>query len=314
MSELVWIVGVFGGSCVLLSLAIHAAVRLAPLDRLHPRPRARVLTVAAVLPALGGLVVALAVFVPHPWLGLPDHCLIDGGHLHLCLRCGMPAPPLGLTAFALLFCLRAAWRVAPELLRGVRAGRLVRRLGGGERVGDVIVLPLDAPLAFTAGFLRPRIFVSRSTAARPEWRAVMAHERDHAIHRDPLIRLVVRVGAALHAPLVGALLDRRLVAAQELAADEAAADDLGDRLEVARQIVAWARAAQGTPATDGLAARFDEGDLDHRVRVLLDAPAYLTGPTRAHVAGLSLVTAALTGALTTSIHHGVEVSLHLLGA
>ncbi|MEQ8461909.1 MAG: hypothetical protein RLO52_07540 [Sandaracinaceae bacterium] len=315
MAELVWVVGVFGVSCVLLSLAVGVPVALAPLGRLHPRPRARVLTIAALLPALGGLLVALAVFVPHPWLGLPDHCLIDAGHLHLCLLCGVPAPPLALSVFAGLFCLRALWRVTPELLRGVRAGRLVRRLGGGRRVGDAVILPVDAPLAFTAGFFRPQVFVSEATAALPEWGAVMAHERDHAAHRDPLMRLLTRLGDALHAPWIGARLDRRLVASQELAADDAAALALGDRVEVARQIVAWARASQRSPARPPMmGVGFDEGDLDHRVRVLLDAPRYVAGPTRGQVTGLTLVTTAAMGALTTSIHHAVEVSVHLLGA
>ena len=75
------------------------------------------------------------------------------------------------------------------------------------------------------------------------------------------------------------------------------------------------RRASATAAGTGYDA--ERAMLDEATRgmhVLLDAPRYVAVHTRGQVTGLTLVTTAAMGALTTSIHHAVEVSVHLLGA
>jgi Zn-dependent protease with chaperone function len=161
-------------------------------------------------------------------------------------------------------------------------------------------------VAFVAGFVRPRTYVSEAARA---WTAVLAHERDHARHRDPLVRLLTRLALALAPPGLGSWLEPRLARAQELAADEAAAGAVGDRLEVARQLVDWARLHAAAPP---LALAFGHGDVDERVRLLMDPPRYLAGPSRAQLGAILVGAASTTLSLAPSIHRGVEELVHLL--
>ncbi len=93
-----------------------------------------------------------------------------------------------------------------------------RRVIAGRRV---LVVPAARPLAFCAGLLRPRVYVSTGALERlgeAELAAVVAHEAHHAARRDPLRILVARaIGDAYS---LGAL-PRREQALAELAADAA---------------------------------------------------------------------------------------------
>ncbi|MGI8806170.1 MAG: M56 family metallopeptidase [Thermoleophilaceae bacterium] len=101
---------------------------------------------------------------------------------------------------------------------------------GGARVverSSVTVFEGSAPHAFCAGFLRPRIFLSRGAVERlpaAELAAVVAHERHHLGRRDPLRMLAARVlrDALFFMPILRRL-ERRYTALAEIAADEAAA-------------------------------------------------------------------------------------------
>jgi hypothetical protein len=95
-----------------------------------------------------------------------------------------------LGAAVLVVAARAAWRQ----LRAHR--RLIRDLPvAGTLPGHPTVHVLDAaaPIAFCAGWLRPRVYVSNAVLERlsePELHAVLAHEQHHRTLRDPL-RLAV---------------------------------------------------------------------------------------------------------------------------
>ncbi len=308
MNEAVWFVALFGGAAVLAGLVLRGALALPVVERLHPRTRARLVAGASALPLVAGLLVLLATFVPHPWLGLPDHCLTHHGHLHLCLDCGLPTPPLAMWIGAALYAGFVLHRLGQAAAAGLRARRALGRLARAESVdGELSVLPMPGHVAFVAGFLRPRMYVSEAARA-PGWTAVLAHERDHARHRDPLHRFGVRLALSV-APGVAGWLERRLARAQELAADEAAASELGDRFEVARQLVAWARHQRHAPE---LALAFGHGDVRERVRLLMDPPRYLDGPTRRQLGALLALVPLVVLLLAPSIHHGVEELVHLL--
>jgi len=97
--------------------------------------------------------------------------------------------------------------------------------------GRVRVVASDEAFAVTCGLLRPRILVSEGLArslSRAELTAVLAHERCHLQHRDPLRLLAARMlaGYGFYLPaarwLAGQLGLRR-----ELAADRAAATRAG---------------------------------------------------------------------------------------
>src|SRR5437588_2431038 len=67
--------------------------------------------------------------------------------------------------------------------------------------------------AFCAGYLRPRVYISTGALRRlstEEFRAVLAHERHHAVRRDPLRLLVARTlaDALFFLPALGRIAER----------------------------------------------------------------------------------------------------------
>lgn len=129
---------------------------------------------------------------------------------------------LGLVAFLL---------GARSLYRQLRAHRrfMATLSPGGSRIVDgssVTLFEGSVPHAFCAGFLRPRILMSRGAVERlpvAELAAVVAHERHHLERRDPLRMLAARVlrDALFFLPILRQL-ERRYAALAEIAADEAA--------------------------------------------------------------------------------------------
>ena len=89
----------------------------------------------------------------------------------------------------------------------------------------------DQAFAVTYGLIRPRILVSTGLALAltgPEIGAVLAHEREHLRHRDPLRLLAARLAAAWACYLPAAQwLAGRAALRRELAADRAAAEFSG---------------------------------------------------------------------------------------
>jgi hypothetical protein len=120
---------------------------------------------------------------------------------------------------------RAAVRETSAHRRAVQRTRTIeeRQLGGTA----VTVVEDDTPRAFCAGYLHPRVHLSTGALALLSERqlcAVLAHERHHALRRDPLRLLVARVlGEALFCLPAVRRLAARYDALAELAADEAAA-------------------------------------------------------------------------------------------
>ncbi len=89
--------------------------------------------------------------------------------------------------------LRGAWRQFRAHRRLVRALPVAGSLPGHSAV---CVVDVAAPLAFCAGWLHPRIYVSTGALSRlseSELRAVLAHEHHHRARRDPLRLAVGRV-------------------------------------------------------------------------------------------------------------------------
>jgi hypothetical protein len=119
-------------------------------------------------------------------------------------------------------------RVAFSLTRGIRAQRryLARLSVRGERElagRRVTVIASGRALAFCAGLLRPRIYLSEGALARlrpAELDAIVAHEAHHASRRDPLRILVARA--------IGAAFGAREQTLADLSADAAAVRRVGD--------------------------------------------------------------------------------------
>lgn len=150
---------------------------------------------------------------------------------------GRDLPPLGLLVLSL-----AVGSIAATAISAVRlvhrTGRVTRRttvttpsalLAAADRVGIAHrfqVFRDDSPLAYTAGLVRPQVWASTALArglTADELDAVLWHEREHLLRRDPLRVLIVRVISSLFVivPLVR-VAALRFEVAKELDADRAA--------------------------------------------------------------------------------------------
>jgi bla regulator protein blaR1 len=139
-------------------------------------------------------------------------------------------------------------------VRQVRAHRrLIRALpvtGALPGHASVLVVAADAPMAFCAGWLRPRVYVSTAVLDRlsnTELRAVLAHEAHHGALRDPLRLAIGRIlcTALFFLPVLRPLHDRHADEA-EITADAAAlAASDGARAPLASAMLALAATPAG---------------------------------------------------------------------
>ncbi len=117
---------------------------------------------------------------------------------------------------------------------------------GGARV---TVFTHEAPEAFCAGLLRPRVYLSSAalgTVERGELAAVIEHETHHCRRRDPLRILIVQVlsDSLFFLPVMRHVLKRYRTLA-ELAADEAAMTAGADRRSLAAAVLMFAQGPTG---------------------------------------------------------------------
>jgi hypothetical protein len=183
-----------------------------------------------------------------------------------------------LGAAVLLVALRAAVGHARAHRRLIRALPVTGALPGYPAVH---VVDLATPMAFCAGWLRPRVYVSVGVLRRledDELAAVLAHEHDHRTLRDPL-RLAF--GAVLSQALfflpVLRPLHERYGDVAELRADAAAKD----ALDGAAGPLASAMLVFGTSPSGGVV-----GISPERVDSLLGRTTAWRAPRLALIAGL----------------------------
>lgn len=194
----------------------------------------------------------------------------------------------GASALLVRTCLRLAGTIT-------RAGRACRRMSGEPGGMVVIDDPWPSAYAVPAGTLRiGRIVVSSGMlrALSPvERRALLAHESAHLRHRHHLYRMAATAVASLNPLLAG--LPRAIEDATERWADEAAADEVGDRRVVARA-VARAALAAAPGGREGFApARFGDRDTARRVDALLAGP-----PARRRLPAVALCALLVVSVLT----------------
>lgn len=213
-----------------------------------------------------------------------------------------------IVAIGIAAAVRAAVHLACALNAGRRLARGLMRVATADtELGPrVFVVPGQRPLAACLGFIRPSIVISQATRCRlgpAELAAVIAHERHHAVRRDPL-----------RAALLGALraaFGRRGPVARLVDADR-----------LRREIDADHCAAVTGPGRSALAAAFlatdgwdDHGVDARRVDRLAGRPVDLCPPRRDLVT-LGLAAAVLTTTLvllfaTTGCVSGPECGGHV---
>lgn len=157
--------------------------------------------------------------------------------------------------------------------------------------------------AFTAGWLRPRVYIARSLADRlaPEQlTAVLAHEAAHVRRRDPLRLSLLRflALALFWIPALRRLADDVADEAEIQADDEAAQERPLTLASAMLELAGWERAGTTGRVGVGFARRADL--LDRRIRRLAGeqpvARSHLTRRSLA-AAALALVAVLLSGAI-----------------
>jgi Zn-dependent protease with chaperone function len=221
------------------------------------------------------------------------------------------APAMALVTLAAIgaVVLATACNATARHLRGHR--RYMRHLAalGPRQHGEVLVFDDDAPQAFCAGLLRPRIYLSRGTLGALDagaLRAVIAHERHHRDRHDPLRVLLATVfsEALFFLPVMARLRDR-FVALLELAADEAAVrDGQGGAGGLAAAMLAFDAAASPAGAV---------GIAPERVDHLAGRPPTWRLPRLALALGAVTVAAMLVGVWAAGQHAVVRTTLAVPG-
>ena len=275
------------------------------LGGLAPAAQSRVLLAAALAPALVSTALLSAMVFD---------LVVRRCDVHRCLLHGSAALSPLVAGLAVLLAMRLG-RQGWAALRALRHSRsIARALEGVASPGGAgsMIVPVDEPQAFVVGLFRPRMYLSqgllRTTDPR-DLESVMEHERSHVQRRDPLRRLIASLGLAFHLPGIASIIERRLAATQESAADADAARVLGDPPRIAEALVKVARLRV---ARLPLAVGILGSDLEFRVRELL-SPA--TRPDRpAPVFLIAVATTGFAAALLVAdpIHTAFESLVRLL--
>jgi hypothetical protein len=197
----------------------------------------------------------------------------------------------------------ATWRQ----VRGYR--RLVRALPSGRPLaGDhsVLVVQTSAPLAFCAGWVRPRVYISSGALERlspSEVRAVLAHEQHHGALRDPLRLAISRVlcQALFFLPVLRSL-HTTYADAAELTADAAALEALeGATAPLASAMLALDASQRGSVT----------GISGQRVDALLGLPVHARLPRLLLVGALATLAVLVALAWRASASASVHTTLNL---
>lgn len=160
---------------------------------------------------------------------------------------GWPIVLFGLLCLA--FLATGLWRAA----RAIMQTRRMVRLWNGRTVSTassagvpVMETASDAPPLVVAGLLRPRLYVSSSAAevlSEHELARAIAHESAHVRRHDNLKKLLLRLCCL---PVAGAL-ERRWIAAAEMAADMDAVRSRREALDLASALVKASKMATPSP-------------------------------------------------------------------
>lgn len=174
----------------------------------------------------------------------------------------------------------------------------------------VTVLNTSAPLAFTAGMLRPKIYLSQGlldSLSDTQQVCVITHENAHKSARDPMQKWLFSIFSAYYPVYIRQPYRQAFDLAAELQADYKACN-VADPLDVATTLIQVGKWRVGESPDLGVA--FGQDFLRQRVQ-------YLLNPANSNSRGLVFLVLVSTGLLTTnllsvdSIHHYIELLLNL---
>ena len=243
-----------------------------------------------------------------PWPG----ALMLESHCHPSSHCTAHSPTgLGLDAVSFLTLVAGLLLVRAMALsvRFQNAQSPLRSLWQKSHRDGYEQLDCNAPLALTAGLLRPRIFLSSGLTAqlsRTELRAVLAHEQAHQRHRDNLRQFLLQL---LTAPALARQLRADMHQAIEQRADLQAASACGGPQAMAHILIRLQRLALASPPL--LHSGMGGADFSQRISALLQASAP-SATARWWPAALITSMALLAGLSASPVHHILEALAGLL--
>ncbi len=250
----------FGVDAVMVLAALVAA------RYLHPRTETRLLGATAVVVA-GSWVAALTVLAAGPLGGLL--VAVDLGRWPVSLGIRSPIPD-SIEALAVAVLVLTALSASLATRREARTARQRRELKRACADTELMVVESPTPIAFALPGRPARIVVS-STMLRAldaaDRRVLLAHERAHLRFHHHLYQATVDFGAAICPVLFP--LRARIRFSMERWADEASADELGERRPIAR---ALARAGFATAARPVPSLAFGATGVAARIEALLASP------------------------------------------
>lgn len=314
-SAVAWLLLLIGSAVAVA--AVHALARRR-FRRLATSGRVFSLVVVGWLPVLIASLVLAGCYAPWVLAAMGwghDHCDHHGGHVHLCLEHIYPAKA-GLLSWG-LFGVVAAWlalglsELAKDVESGLRLQRSLVALSEGDG-GNAAIVDAEIPLSVTAGLWSPRIFVTSALVrvlSPLQRRAVLEHERCHARERHALLKLVASIGAVWLPRSTRRALLADVALACERRSDEAAADALGDRLEVAAALLATQRALRHRAPLGVLSFQGSDG-FEARIRGLTERARNVE--LRLGRIGVAIAAAAALAVVAgNQLHHGMETVLSL---
>lgn len=255
-----------------------------------------------ILFAAGTVFIGMAVYLAHiflPWdiaLNLPQYCLNiiqQSSEWHVSIGSTLFIL-IGLT-FSLIF-----WKTGKQI---VLSRRLAKRLNTmdvrslteklNKQLGkqDIIVVHGTKPLAFTTGFLKPRIILSTELLDLlddKELQAVVLHEDYHRRHRDPLKMFVVSLlsDALWFLPVLKRWMhDYRMM--RELLADKAAIQTMGSQLELSSALLKLIHT--GLVDQPASSVPFADQTVNDRLKLLIDTNTKISTVPKKNATVLSAV-------------------------
>jgi len=278
-----------------------------------PRQRSVALQFLCMAPALMSLALTASVFS-----SAMERRLV-ALHCHPGSECPIhvPAVASGLSAWVCMGL--ASLLAALTLFYLVREATRMRQLGRGlnaladSSLANVRMIPSAELLAFSAGLLRPTVFVSQGLAQQTsseELEAIVQHERAHGRRRDNLRDWLASLCTWGWPSEIRRDLLREVRLAAEQCCDAAAARAVSDPLLVAHTLVKVQKLAR-RPAD--IACGFTGSSIEARVSALLqlEASRGSSGP----LVSLLAIPAGVAGVVvlaTDPLHHLVEMVLDWL--
>jgi hypothetical protein len=295
---------------VSLASRMAAPAITARVDRWTPDSRAAALFLLRVLPYATGLAVAFAVVFPmFLWFEPSD----TQERVAATLAGGAVAGALWLARGG--YRAIRAWSATRTLARRWRTEG--QRLDTFEVSVPVFAIDEAYPLVAVVGFRRPELFISRRLLLEctlEELRAMVLHECAHIAAADNIKRLVLRACPDLW-PATPALETCWARAAEEAADAAAAASRPTLRIDLAQALVRVARLASGAHRPLPASAFYLGGNIESRVKRLLDAAEPTTAsalpvPLLSAVFGFGTILALMVFA--PALHDAIEAIVKFL--